>query len=698
MKNGNKSLKPPAPQARSGVFGLSAPALNVLAGVALIAVAALIAYFPCVTGEFVLDDDLLLTNNPQVLAKDGLSRLWSTNESPEYYPLSYTTNWMEWRLWGMSPAGYHVTNLILHVAEALLIWIVLRRLCITGAFLAALIFAVHPVNVESVAWIAQRRNVVAMLFFLLSILWYLKAFVGSPGSRTWAALPQEVERKSRNLTTTYPDFGPPVQEPVLPSSSFILHPSSFHFWYWLSLAAFVLAMLGKGSTAVLPVLLLGIVWWIRPLTRQDLLRVSPFFAVAVALTLVNVWFQTRGTEVVIRNVGFIDRLVGAGGVVWFYLYKAILPIDLAFVYQQWHIDAGHAQWWLPLLAALAVTAVLWRHRSGWGRPLLFAWGYFCVALAPVLGFVDVGFMQYSLVADHYQHIAIIGVVALTAAGFDAWQKQTQGLERRAALFVAVAAVCILTFLTCLQSNCYHDNITLYQTTLAANPQCSMAHNNLGVNLVRAGQFPEAIEQYRQALRIKENYPEAHNNLGNALVKTGRPDEAIEQYRQALRQQPDYPEAKDSLMDALAMAGRAEEAIDYYNQALRRNPDNAQTHFKLGNVLAHAGRQTEAIEHYQRALGLAPEYEEAQVNLGNALMRAGRFDEAIDHYQQALRIKPENNAARINLISAYYQAGRFADALAEAEKALELARAQGQTAQAKQIEDWLRSCRVGLSNP
>ncbi len=148
--------------------------MGVPAGVVLIAVAAFIAYLPCITGEFVLDDDLLLTNNPLVLAPDGLSRLWCTNEAPEYYPAAYTTNWIEWRLWGMCPAGYHVTNLILHVAEALLIWIVLRKLSIPGAFLAALIFAVHPVNVESVAWIAQRRNIMAMLFFLLSILWYLK--------------------------------------------------------------------------------------------------------------------------------------------------------------------------------------------------------------------------------------------------------------------------------------------------------------------------------------------------------------------------------------------------------------------------------------------------------------------------------------------------------------------------------------------
>jgi Flp pilus assembly protein TadD len=440
------------------------------------------------------------------------------------------------------------------------------------------------------------------------------------------------------------------------------------------------------------------VWWLRPLTRQDLLRALPFFAIAAALTVVNVWFQTRGTEVVIRNASFVDRLVGAGCVVWFYLYKALVPLNLAFVYQQWHIEAGNTLCWLPLLAALAVTAVLWRYRTLWSRPLLFAWGFFCVALAPVLGFVDVGFMQYSLVADHYQHIAIIGLIALTSAGFVAWQKRTEGLVRRAVPIVAVAAAGTLTFLTCLQSDCYHDNITLYQATLAANPECWMAHNNLGVNLARAGNLPEAIEHYQEALRLKDNYPEAHNNLGNALVRIGRPDEAIEHYRRALRLQPDYPEAYDNLLNALAMTGKPEEAVDYYTQALRHNPDNPQTHFKLGNVLAHAGRQAEAIEHYQRAVALVPEFAEAHVNLGNALTRAGRLDEAIDHYQQALRIAPDDNAARVNLISAYARVGRSSEALAEAEKAVELAQVQGQTVLANQIEDWLNSYRAGLANP
>ena len=218
-----------------------------------------------------MDDDLLLTDNPLVKAPDGIYRLWCTTESTDYWPFTYATFWGEWRLWGMNSNGYHVTNLILHIIEALLIWVILRKLSIPGAFLAALIFAVHPVNVESVAWIAQRKNLMAMLFFLLSILWYLKtvtptASVGMAPARSHGG---HWERGA-------------IYHPLRTISSFILHPSSFHLWYWLSLAAFVLAMLGKGSAVVLPAMILGIVWRLRPLTRRDLLRIAPFFMIALA--------------------------------------------------------------------------------------------------------------------------------------------------------------------------------------------------------------------------------------------------------------------------------------------------------------------------------------------------------------------------------------------------------------------------------
>ncbi len=675
----------------------------------------------------------------------------------------------------MNPTGYHITNLLLHVAASLLIWVTLRKLSLPGAFWAVMIFSVHPVNVESVAWIAQRKGLLAMLFFLLSILCYLRQFSTSCGDNA------QRSRHTPCAGTAHGVCG------LLTGR-----------WYWLSLVAFVLAMLSKGSVAVMPVLLLGIVWWLRPLTKWDLVRTAPFFVVAVVLAGVNVWFQTHGTGVEYRSVGFVERLLGAGTVVWFYLYKAILPLNLAFVYPQWRIESGNLLWWLPLMAALVVTAVLWRYRAGWSRPLLFAWGFFCVALAPVLGFIDVGFMQFSPVADHYQHIALIGVIALAAAGWSRWHERTRGAARWAANVAALVVLCALMSLAWQQSRFYSDAITLYQATLEKNPACPLlhnnlgfvliqenrpqeaiehcqqalrlepnyadAHNNLGTALDKTGRLPEAMEHYRQALLLKPDYPQALFNLGGALVETGRLSEAIEHYRQALllkpyfpeahnnlgyalantdqlpeaiehyqqalRLKPDFPEAHDNLGLALAKAGRPREAIEQFQQVLRLKPDNANAHNNLGLTLANTGRLQEAVEHYNQALRLKPNYPEANNNLGNALLRAGRMQEAIEHYRQAiqfdpnfpeacfnlgialmqvgqlqeasenfrqvLRLKPNDIEAYYNLALAYARLQQSSQAIATVQKALELAQSQGQTSQAKQIEEWLNSYRASLS--
>ena len=449
-----------------------------------------------------------MAENFIVKAADGLYRFWCTAEPQDFWPVTNTSFWLEWRLWGMTSAGYHVTNLILHLLTALLIWAILRKLFIPGAFLAGLIFALHPANVESVAWIAQRKNLLAMLFFLFSILCYVKFLE--------LARPRPT---SKQITST-------GHIPLSTFSSVIPHPSSFRFWYWSSLAAFVLAMLSKGSVIVLPALLLGIIWWLRPLTIRDMAQMSPFFAVAAALAVVNVWFQTHGTDLVIRTATFNERLLGAGGVVWFYLYKALVPLNLLFVYPQWRIEAGNPLWWLPLAAAVLVTALLWRYRHGWSRPLLFAWGFFCAALLPVLGFADVYFMKFSLVANHYQHIALIGPVALATAGLSALRGRLQVPARRTANAAAIVAMCALARLTYAQSSLYSNELTLYQATLEKNPDSWMTQNNLADVLFQAGRLSEAIEHYRQALQVRPDYADAQNNLGFALNTLGRRQEAM----------------------------------------------------------------------------------------------------------------------------------------------------------------------------
>ena len=318
----------------------------------------------------------------------------------DYYPVTNTSLWLEWRLWGMNPGGYHAVNLALHIAACLLIWLLLHQLFIPGAFFAALLFAIHPVNVETVAWIAQRKNLLALVFFLLSILAYLRA-----------------------------DENRQLREEMEGPQSDRQHLASIGPWYWLSLLAFLLAILSKGSAVVLPEVLLLIMWWQRGrIAKTDVLGILPFFLLARVMTPVVSWFVTHaGTDV--REASILERFAGAGSVVWFYLSKALLPIHLLFVYPQWRIETDELRWWLPLAAAVVVTFALWGWhgpRALWRHALLFAWLFFYVALVPVAGLTDTGYMQYSLVADHYQYTALIAVAAFVAAALTAWHEVARG--------------------------------------------------------------------------------------------------------------------------------------------------------------------------------------------------------------------------------------------------------------------------------
>jgi tetratricopeptide (TPR) repeat protein len=452
-------------------------------------------------------------------------------------------------------------------------------------------------------------------------------------------------------------------------------------------------MLGKGSAAVLPVLLPMFIRRLRPLRRLDLARIAPFFLVAAAMAGTNVWFQTHGSGEAIRVASFTERMLGAGAVAWFYLYKALFPIDLIFIYPQWHIQAGNPLWWLPLSAALVVAAVLCRHVKSWGWPLLFAGGFFCAAIAPVMGFVDVGFMKYSLVADHYQHIAIIGIIALASALWSLWHRRARGDSRRAAILIAVMAVGILGFLAWRQNRLYRDPITLYEATLEKNPNCWLAQNNLGTVLVRIGRYQEAIKNFRRVIQINPDYAEVHNNFGAALIHIGQHREAMEQYERALQLKSNYPEAYNNLGSVLDQIGRPREAIEHYKQALRLNPEYAEPYFNLGNLYKTAGQYQQAIECYRQALRLKPDYIEAYNNLGIAFFETNQPWEAIECYHQALKWKPDYTEVYYNLALAYAESCQPSEAEAAARKALKLARGQGSTAQAEQIESWLNSYRA-----
>ena len=402
----------------------------------ILVLAAVGVYIPALDAGFVFDDLGLVTHNQLIHADDGLYRVWFTAAQPDYFPLTSSTLWLEWRLWaGLTnpAAGYHVSNIVLHAISALLIWLILGRLGIPAAFWAALIFAVHPVNVSSVAWIAERKNVLSMVFVLSALLCYLR-FDDAGGRK----------------------------------------------WYALSLTAFGLALLSKTSVVMLPVVLLLLAWFKRRrLVRADVARTAPFFALALVLGLVTVFYQQQSIAGLDpRPEGLWSRLAASGWCVWFYLFSDLVPLSLATIYPRWEVDPASPVAWLPLAALFGVAAGALSYRRTWGRPVLVAGGIFVVMLLPALGLITMTYHEYSLVADHFQYLAMIAPIALVAATIAVLAARGR-TTRWLATAAAVAVVASLATLTWVRAGAYQNSMAFWSRAVEENPQAWMAQNNLG---------------------------------------------------------------------------------------------------------------------------------------------------------------------------------------------------------------------------
>jgi len=635
---------------------------------ALIIGAALLAYAPVFRAGFIWDDDVFLTANPLIRASDGLYRFWFTREAPDYFPLTSSMLWFEWRLWGMNPAGYHVVNVLLHAASAVLLWRVLLRLRIPGAWLAGLLFALHPVAVESVAWITERKNTLPMALYLASILVYLRFDNGSS------------HHDDTTATTGTTDDIPH-------SALHTLHSALRTPHYPLSLGLFLLALLAKTSVVILPAVLLLCVGWRRGrIAKRDILRALPFAALAAALGLVTVWFQYHnaiGGESV-RTDGLAARAAGAGWAAWFYLYKALLPANLCFIYSRWATSASLVAF-VPGLLFLAMLLLFAVYRRSWGRPFLFALGYFLIALLPVLGFLNIYFMRYSLVADHWQYTALVGVVAL-AAGLLARLMERPGAPRTVAMAVAGALVLACGALTFRQTRIYRDEETLWRDTVSKNPKAWMAYGNLGGLLVRKASAPgadsaalleEAERCCDKAVALQPQEPEAYSDRALVRMALGRGEAAMQDYDKAIELNP-TPEAYYNRAEAAARLGRLQQAVDDYSQAIRLRPDYAQAY---GNralafaqlAAAQTGRAQEelrrrAFDDFDKAIQLQPDYALAFFNRGNAWLDLGRSDEAIGDYTRAIAINPGYAAAYLNRALARYMLKDYPRALSDVQAA------------------------------
>jgi tetratricopeptide (TPR) repeat protein len=626
----------------------------------------LVAYHPAWHGGLLWDDNAHLTR-PELRSLAGLWRIWfEIGATQQYYPVVHSVFWGLHRLWGDDPLGYHLLNIVLHTSSAWLVAVILRRWAVPGAVLAAVIFAVHPVQVESVAWMTELKNTLSGVCYLGALLAYLHF---------------DTDRRGR--------------------------------WYGLALGLFGLALLSKTVTATLPAALLVVFWWQRGRLRwrQDVRPLVPFGVLGIGAGLLTAWVERTqiGAEGAAFHFTLVERGLIAGRAIMFYLSTLVWPANLIFIYPRWQVSA-HVWWqYLYPLGVLVVLAACWgwRRRS---RAPLAALLFFIGTLAPALGFVNVYPFVYSFVADHFQYLASLGVIVLFAASM-------MTLARRGPLRPTVAeAVAILvvgaplTVLTWSQSRQYADAETLYRTTLSRNPACWLAHNNLGwLILSAAGDHPsgpvleDAVAHFESALSLKPDFAEAHNNLGTAfldlgrfddarseyaqalrlnphdaeihynlglvLQKLGRPEDAVAETRASLAVRPNHAGAHASLGNALQTLGRLDEAVAEYHEALRLNPDDAEAHHNLGSALGKLGRLGEAVAQYEETLRLNPYSAKADRNLGLALLRLERPDEAVSRLQDAVRLVPDSASAHYDLANALEVLGRHEDAAVEFRQAL-----------------------------
>ena len=555
-----------------------------LAAVALAAL-AVGCYLPALAAGFVWDDEAF-TDDAVVREWSGLWRIWFSPRAIEneghYWPLVYTSFWLEHKLWGFAPAGYHAVNVLLHAANVLLVRRLAERLAVPGAWLVAAVFAVHPLHVESVAWIIERKDLLSGLCYLAAFLAWLR-FADDPDE------PRAGRGRWRH--------------------------------YVLALALFVAGMLCKSIVVTLPAAFLIASWWRRGrVTGGDLLRTVPFFAVGAAIAAADMSFYNVREPL---SLGYtaVERLLIAAHALWFYAGKLLWPVDLAVIYPHWQVDAGDPAAWGHVAALAAVAAALWLLRGRVGRGPLAGVSFFAVTLLPVLGFVDYGYMQFSFVADRHQYLAGLGlttVLAGAAARGADWLPSAGW--RRCASGAAAVVLAALAVLTWRHAGVYRDEVTLFTHVVAHNPAARGARQNLGKALLDGGRLEEALAASRAAVEQDPGDVKAHANAGVALIRMGRLDEAEAQLRAALALDPRHPIVLQNLAESLRKQERLDEALGYYRAAMEADPGNALPHAGMGHALFGLGRYEEALRSLDRALALAPGLESVRTMRDSALSR------------------------------------------------------------------------------
>lgn len=589
----------------------------------LVLVAAIVAaYWPVGRAGFIWDDGLYITTDRLLTAPDGLRLIWFSFQSPsQYFPLVYTVFRFEHALWGLHPAPYHWVNVLFHATDALLLWQLLRRLGLPGAWLAAAFFGLHPVQVESVAWVSELKNVLSLFFCLLSL-------------HAWVNY---------------------LDQP----------PAGWRRWDWVSWACYLAALLSKTTACTLPAALLLLCWLKKqPVNRRRLLEMVPFLLVGVALGFVSVWWETNlgGTTGATFALGWGARLLIASHAIWFYFGKLLWPIHLLPVYPRWIINPADplAYGWLAAGIVVVVALCFLARREVTAAALFYA-----AMLFPLLGFFMLYTFRYTFVADHWQYMSAIGPLALAAGGLATLYRGRPEWIKAA---VCLPLLLLLGALTFRQTQIYASSETLWRATLEGNPQCTIAHVNLGLVLAQRGEVARSMDHYEKAIALDPGFAEAHEDLGVLQLRAGNTDQALEHFRCALALRPDYPENYGNLGNAWLQKGQPELAAKYLQWEIELAPGSASAHFNLGNVYQQQGLTHQAIAQYRQAANLDPANADAWNNLGGLLIAAGKFDEAASCLRQVVKLKPDSPASHLNLGTVLQKQGRDDMALAEYDRA------------------------------
>jgi protein O-mannosyl-transferase len=575
-----------------------------LVHISIIVLLAGFFYYPSLHNDYIWDDDEYVYNNLTVQSPEGLKEIWLSYEMPQYYPMVFTTFWVEHKLWGLNPYGYHAVNLAIHIGNAILIYMILLNLYPALALAAGLLFALHPVQVETVAWITERKNLLGGLFYLLAIFSYVKFF--------------ETGR---------------------------------HKYYISSFFAFVLALLSKSITVSFVAVPLFIKWWRgEKIARADIVALVPFCLVGLVCGINTVFLEMYkvGAKGEAWTLSLAEHLILPGQIILFYIAKILYPQELIFFYPKWELDAHQFWQWLPLATVIIVGAVLYRQSKKIGRGAFANYVYFICAIFPALGIFNVYPMRFSYVADHFQYIASINLIILMAgAGALLFERLLRygnwhpGAKVRAAILYSVLSLFVVFYgMKIIEHSQSFANLeSQWQNIIKKNNRSWIAHNNLGIVYRDQGRANAAIEEFKKAIEIDPDNIEGYSNLGVQYYSLDRFDEALVEFENVLKRNKNHAPTYNNMGLIYLNTGQEDKAYVHFLTAIDKNPGLFEGYLNLAEYYQGINQYDQAIKELLIALELSPKAHDAMQALAEIYEKIGQTDNAIHWYQQASTVSP-----------------------------------------------------------